>query len=981
MNTVKTKNKTVFAMFEDQVHKNPDALALSEHGNRLTYTGLNRRAELIAHKIREASKDNPYIAILLPQGIEFISSVLGTWKSGHVVVPIDIGNSVTQIACILDEVNHPLLLTSKAHFDKIPSYHHTMTVADEDLYGISPLASTTLKPPQNTLAFIIFTSGSTGKPKGVMISHRVLYNVTNIAWNLLEITPATRALAYSSPAFILSFGEYITPLCRGGCTFVPPSEMRQDLDKLHNYINENEITLLSMPTSVAIKMIERPMPSLRWFRMGGEKLIVPINDKKNFKIKYGYGLTETFGISYRTTFDSGIPNNGTLFPGVSICFLDKSYKEVGVGEAGEICIASDTVADGYLNNPELTRKHFIVNPFNPTQTIFRTGDLGYMTPGGELVVTGRADFQVKILGNRIELEQVEIALAQHPAIKQAAVVALEKNESNTLHAFCVPTEGAVVPDVSTMATFLAAHLPSYAFPSQVVSIPTMPMTTSGKVNREALKKIKVEKVMVPLVTRTEQEIAGIWAEILAIPRKEISRTDSIFSLGGNSLQIAQVVTKLQSAPWFLNVGIKHLFQMPRVDEFSALVETCQSGKMDFKGLKETEQPDFEADLLLDTNFPEVIKDTPKGSQNILLTGATGYVGANFLQHVLASPKNLSTVFCIIRAKDNAEARRRLDETLSKYGVVITPSMLDTRVVCIAGDVARSQFSLGIPEYRALCETIDVVYHFAAEVHFFKCYSEMRESNVGGTKSILNFTVKSKIKFLHYISTFSVIGGDCTDIEVLELPDPLFEIKEKGNLDMGYSKSKRVAEKLVWRAIQRGLPAVVYRLGEIGSHSKLSIVNHSDFLARLFIACAETGYYPIWEKKIPYGSIDFACEVIFGIAENGNSWKGKCFHVFENQIDCSDGFRRIPGLMGLKLKEWMTKMTIIIEKVCDVRKQAEYSILLQLMHIAASSSILDKNYSTSNLREALIGSEVNFNSTQNWSRYLAVLLNLEQNLDK
>jgi len=970
--------ETVLEMFEEQVAAIPGHLAVTEGGNRITYKGLDDRAELIASKIRAESGNNEFVAILLPQGVEFISSLYGGWKTGRAVAPIDVGNSKTQIAFILEELKNPLLITSREHFGKVPDYPKIITVSDRDLIGVQPDGKSREERAleRSKLAFIIFTSGSTGRPKGVMIPHRVISRVTKSAWSLREISPSDKSMTYSSPAFILSFSEYITLLARGGTVYVPPTELRHDMDKLHEFICENEITVLSMPTSAGIKIMERDMPSLRWLRIGGEKLIVPVNDNKPFKILYVYGASETFAISFRVSFGTGIPNNGPLALGVQVWFLDENLHEVKQGEVGEICVASHTITDGYLNNPQLTSERYITNPFNPNQILFRTGDLGYLNSSGELVVCGRADFQVKIMGNRIELGQVEFALVQHPNIKQAAAIVVDKNGAKTISAFCVPVEGRAIPDLNSLCNFLGDHLPRYAFPSQVVSLEAIPMTTSGKFNREALKGMKVVKVIEPLVTPTEIKMGGIWSKTLKIPMEEISRTDSFFSLGGNSLQLALVVTKLQAAPWFLNVRIKHLSKVPRLDEFSALVDKCKGGKVDLSEFIKDEQsePDFDSDSQLDRSFPEVISAAaPETAQNILITGSTGYVGANFLQVLLQRAKEAPTVHCLIRAKNNAEAKERLSGTLVKYRLTIPQSVFDSRVVCVAADISKYQFGLGTADYRRLCETIDVIYHIAAEVHFLKYYSELRDSNVGGTRWMLNFSVESKPKFLHYISTFSVIGRDCVDETILESPDQLFRINERESKDMGYSQSKRVAEKLVWKAIERGLPAIVYRLGEIGCHSKLNVVNDADFLARLFQTCQETGIYPLMDKKLPYGSIDFTCEGIMCIAEQASLWKGKCFHVFENQISYLEGFRSMNGLVGLGITEWISKIAEIIETHPNPQKQEEYSILLQLMQNAGGSSVLDKKFSISNLKAALSGHAVSFNPNQDWSRYLSVLL--------
>jgi len=443
--------------------------------------------------------------------------------------------------------------------------------------GSVPVISGGLESP----VYVLYTSGSTGRPKGVVVEHHALATYIDFLGNVFGFGPGDRMLQFSSLIFDLAEGELFTGLSRGAAVVLVPREATLSPVELAGLMRAERVTYLGAPPAMIALLEAGGYPDLRGMLVGGEAFSGDLVNRWNTPGRLflnAYGPTEaTIGCTYYRCEHkqwAASPPIGRAMPHRRVYLLDRWGNPVPVGVPGEIVAAGEGLARGYLNNPELTAGKFRPDPFVAGERMYHTGDLGVWTTDGQIQFLGRADTQIKLRGQRIELEEIETALATHPQVSQA-VAALRHDlpGGDGIAAYILPAPGQGSPVPGELREHLAATLPAYMLPVAYVNLGELPLSATGKVNRAALPAPgtadAVQAPYTPPRTPSEQAIAAIYADILGHPR--IGAHDSFFDLGGNSLQAARVATHVAERLG-VELQVRDIFSTPEVAALAALAD-------------------------------------------------------------------------------------------------------------------------------------------------------------------------------------------------------------------------------------------------------------------------------------------------------------------------------------------------------------------------------------------------------------------------
>ncbi len=551
--------------FEEVVRARPHAPALAARGHRFTYQALNRAANRLAHAIlaRAGSQPRPLL-LIAERDVWGVVGMLAILKAGHCCVPLHPGNHEDRaLAALLAELRPPLVVAHGTGKSRITHVAPQMPLIDcerpED--GLAE-HDPALPVSPDALAFVIYTSGSTGKPKGVMhnqrnILHRVFWYAQRFG-----VGAEDRTLMLSSADHISGTIGMLRPLLTGGALHVF-SIRREGLRALADTLHEQRSTLLPMVNSVFRRFIDEldpreRFPDVRLLILGGEAPdprdleCLRSHFSEHCLLLNTLGCTELptfryFVLAHDTVLPDGVVPAGHAVPGTAVMLVDAEGRPVDADAPGEIVVHSPYLALGYWNRPEETHLRFATGTDGVRS--YRTGDLGRMRPDGTLQHLGRIDWQVKILGNRVEPGEVEAVLREHPGLRDAAVVArADADAGPRLCAYLVPRD-TLPPAPSDIRTFLRGRLPDYMVPSELLFLAELPLTRSGKIDRRALPDARP---MEPLTPRAPETLTDVEAQIAAICRSVLRRADiglhePLLDAGVNSLLAMQIAARLSRA--------------------------------------------------------------------------------------------------------------------------------------------------------------------------------------------------------------------------------------------------------------------------------------------------------------------------------------------------------------------------------------------------------------------------------------------------
>nr|WP_258957390.1 non-ribosomal peptide synthetase [Bacillus wiedmannii] len=554
-NSTKTEypdNKTVVELFEEQVQKIPNEIAIGSEDQRITYHYLNERANQVARKLKKLGMEqNQFVAIMAERKIETIIGILGILKAGGAYLPIDPKQPIERVKYILKDSDAQFILATDINASLFNNLSLEKISLQKAALKDELSSNLNIVNTSRDLAYLIYTSGTTGTPKGVMVEHR---NINRLVRNADYVDfENVRILQTGSLAFDASTFEIWGALLNGGSLYLVDDEVVMNPKLLQQMISEFAINTMWFTTTLFNHLISsnyKIFDSLDQVLFGGEAASAEhvrqlIARNKKIKLCNGYGPTEntTFTACYPISndFDGGNIPIGKPISNTQVYVLDNN-KICGIGMPGELCVGGDGLSKGYLNRPELMKEKFINNPYNSSEIIYKTGDLVRWLEDGNLEYLGRIDEQVKIRGFRIELGEIENTIRKIEGIRDVSVIVNEEKHEKYLCAYVCYDDGIESRDI---LNYLKGSLPEYMIPTYIVQLEKLPITRNGKLDRRALPMPEhkgTEQYISPR-NKIELVIAEAFQEILGI--EQVGIDDSFFRLGGHSLRATRLVNKIE----------------------------------------------------------------------------------------------------------------------------------------------------------------------------------------------------------------------------------------------------------------------------------------------------------------------------------------------------------------------------------------------------------------------------------------------------
>lgn len=585
---------TICEMFELQVEKTPNNVAVVFGKEKLTYVELNQMSNSLARTLRQNGvKQDTIVGLLVERSVYIAIGILAVMKAGGAYLPIDSEYPPDRITYMLEDSDASVLITQKDLRDLVNFSGTMITIEDPCSYSndssyIEPISTV------NDLAYVIYTSGSTGKPKGVKVEHRSLANY--IAWftRKTNLQKRDKTILLSSYAFDLSYTSLYTSLLCGGELHIVSKDEYTDPEKLLHYIGTHEITYIKATPSLFSMLVNTYSfhqsdicNSLRLIVLGGEPINVSLVEKYNriypdTQIMNHYGPTECTVGCIATLIDlyhlneyKRCPVIGMPIDNAKVYIVDNKMEPVAIGQTGELYIGGTCLARGYMNLEELDKEKFVKNPFtkNKKDRLYKTGDLGRYLEDGSIEFLGRIDNQVKIRGYRIELEEIENSILTYPGVDKACVIDIDDSYGNKeVCAYIVTRDERITQN---LRKYLLNKLPTYMIPSYFVTIDEIPITSNGKVNKAALPKPNNDHVdtieYVAPRTDTEKRLVTVWGEVLGV--EQIGIDNNFFEIGGHSLKATVLMSKIQKE-FNILIDMKDVFNYPTIRELS----TCMTNK-------------------------------------------------------------------------------------------------------------------------------------------------------------------------------------------------------------------------------------------------------------------------------------------------------------------------------------------------------------------------------------------------------------------
>jgi amino acid adenylation domain-containing protein len=604
-------DRCIHELFEEQVERTPESVAIRFGDQQLTYRVLNRRANQLARFLTKLGVGpETLVGVCVERSLELVVGLLGILKAGGAYVPLEPDFPQERLACMLHDT--PVLLTQRKLLSQLPGaaienpkskiQNRSVVCLDTDWELVARESEDNLfgKAMAETLAYVIYTSGSTGRPKGVMITHQAIRNRLLWGQTVYPLSAADRVLQLASFSFDFSVWEVFAPLLAGARLVMTPPAQHLDSAKIVELMAAQGITTVHfVPSMLEVVLAEEGLSacdSLRRVFCGGEELPIKLQGRffsqSDADLYNQYGPTEacidaTFW-TCKPGSDTQVVPIGRPIANMQIYLLDSHLQPVPVGITGELYIGGVGLARGYLGRPDLTAEKFVPHVFSDESgaRLYRTGDWARYRMDGNIEFLGRLDDQMKLRGFRIELGEIETVLSEHPAVLQAKVlVDNQPDRAPRLVAYVVPRHEDA-PSIDALRGFLKAKLPSHMIPSKFVSLNALPVAANGKVDRRALSALdgsgwEAEQVFVAPRTPIEKNLARIWGEVLKLRR--IGIHDDFFVLGGHSLLVARVISRVREI-FQVEMPLRTLFEEPSLEDFARAIADSKNSRVQHPSL-------------------------------------------------------------------------------------------------------------------------------------------------------------------------------------------------------------------------------------------------------------------------------------------------------------------------------------------------------------------------------------------------------------
>ncbi len=917
-------------------------MALESEGSRITYAELLQRATALgAHLRRLGAGPECIVGLFLEKSPEYVISLLGVWASGAAFVPLEPTLPAARLDFMARDCGLGLVVARRGVEPRLEGVEARI-VRLEDVPERAPDGEAPSGPSRpEDLAYVIYTSGTTGRPKGVLVPHRGLVNLLLAQIEAFALDETSRAILYLSTSFDASLSDIGTALLSGATLCLPPARALQPGPGLVELLNGWRITHADLPPSL-LRMFEPEAlaTTLRVLVIGGEPCPPEVVRRwaRHLRVVNVYGPTEATICTSLCACEPETwtrPLLGQPIPNMSWRVLDAKGEPVPPGTPGELYLGGVGLARGYVNRPELTAARFVERG---GERLYRTGDRVVEHPNGEVEFLGRVDRQLKLRGLLIEPEEVEAHLLRHPGLQDAAVlkrplVADGENARAVLVAFVVPRIPGEAPTPDALRAHLSGVLPRWMLPQRFEPLERLPRTVTGKVDFEVLSRLPLSARrdagdVVPPSTGPERLLCELWEDVLGVA--PVGVTDDFFALGGDSLGVLQVVAAAEALG--LPLPPSALLAHPTISELLAHVGTGGPEQPSTDGGMSADE--LRADVALGPGWEALLRTArerpaaPPGG-DLLLTGATGFFGSRLLHELLRRTR--ARVLCLVRARDDQDARERLLGTLEAQGTPLSREDA-ARLVPLRGDLARPRWGLDEHEWERLTREVGRIYHCAAHVNMVLPYHALREANVGGTEQVLRLQAEGARKSLHHISTLSVFvstnrnTGRLEETDALEGPQRIFG---------GYAQSKWAAEALLRSARGEAGPIAYYRLGLITGDTRTGRASANDFLSLFFRGVASLGCLPRGAGEglaVDITPVDYAAAAVAHLSLHAAPAEGSAtFHLANPRplslpalVDALRSFG-IP-LATVSEEEWRARLAALAREEVGSSEAAAYLAL-------------------------------------------------------
>ena len=593
-------DKVIHQLFEEQVEKTPENVALVYEGLHLTYCRFNSQSNGLARRLKTRGvKAGSIVGLMVERSMDMIIGILGIFKAGGAFMPIDPEAPEERKIYMMKEAGSTILLVNSSK--KITTFASDTIHLDDEEVDERDIPNGIVVSGPTDLSHVLYTSGTTGKPKGVLLQNNSVVNLMKSVGDIISYKESDHIISLTPFTFDVFNAESILPLTKGAKVIIGSQEVVLDYRLAASMIEKHCITIVYSAPSVLQRMVSDPESSgcfsaLRYLLTAGEALLEKLHGelvtKMGGKIYDLYGPTET--TIYSTAKD--VSGQGPLSIGkplynTRIYILDKANSAQPIGVMGELCIGGIGVARGYLNSPELTGEKFILNPFDEGDSIYKTGDLARWLTDGNIQYIGRIDHQIKLGGIRIEPGEIENCLLNYDSVLEAVVVLKENKDKEEYLCACLvasePLEG------SELRAWLSEKLPHYMIPAISLQLEKMPVTPNGKINRKLLAALEVEmdttaNYIAPQ-NKIQEKMVDIWSEALGIPKEIISIDANFFELGGHSLKAIAVASKVHKA-FDVRIPLPEMFKTPSVRGISAYIGKSEKDR--YASIKRVEKKEY-----------------------------------------------------------------------------------------------------------------------------------------------------------------------------------------------------------------------------------------------------------------------------------------------------------------------------------------------------------------------------------------------------
>ena len=802
--------QTVVSLFRRQVEQHPDNIAMVYHDIRLTYKQVDEQSECIAQYVQSLGLGNEdVVSILIPRSEWMVVASIGVLKAGCAYQPLDPSYPAERLNFMMQDAGAKLLIADEELRPIVDEYQGKVLLT-KDIAAL-PAATAPVKADitPSSLFILLYTSGSTGTPKGCQLEHGNLVCFCHWYHRYYDLKPESKVAAYASYGFDACMMDMYSALTCGAAVYIIGEDIRLNLPDLNDYFDREGITHSFMTTQVGCQFaMNFDNHSLLHLSVGGEK-VLPLTPPTAYQLHNAYGPTECtiFTTTYTMKeFEQNAPI-GKPLDNFRLYIVDKQLNRLPVGAVGELWVSGPQVSRGYLNRPEKTAETYLTNPFTTDQKysrVYRTGDIVRYLADGNIQFVGRRDGQVKIRGFRIELKEVEAVIREYPGIKDATVQAFDYETGGKYIAAYIVSDEQV--DIKELNAFIGKQKPSYMIPAATMQIDAIPLNQNQKVNRKALPAPVIQAADHEYVEpKNEQErmFAKIFGDILSLDK--VSATDNFFELGGTSLMVTKVIIECDKAGYHVIYGDVFTHPTPRLlAQFVSGEAPTEDSDAEFTNFDYT---GIDA-ILKHNNIETFLKGERQQLGNVLLTGATGYLGIHVLRELIDS--DATTITCLVRGKDQPAAEHRLKNLLFYYFEQSFKELFGTRLFVVNGDVTQE---INVDSH------IDTVFNCAANVKHFSKGTDIEDVNIGGAQRCVDFCLNKGARLVH-ISTTSVgeiwiIHNDGEQVPMLDERKLWF-----GQfLDNRYISSKFLAERLILDAVaHHGLNAKVMRVGNLAPRS-------------------------------------------------------------------------------------------------------------------------------------------------------------------